>query len=251
VLAATSRDIQDMVAKGQFREDLYYRLNVIRIELPPLRERLDDVPLLVKRFMDRVNAQNGSHVVGIQPDVIDALQGYHWPGNVRELLNVVERMIVLTDKDTLDVNDLPAYIRKAGRPTVAGTTAERNGSIATNETTAEAGNRSAGPEERETVGATGSMDGTDGRLAAQSASLEQFLANTTLEELENLAIGAALRRFHNHRTRAARALGISVRTLQRKLGGTQQMVVPGEVAVDTAEAVHDVGEHLASSEKHG
>ncbi len=120
VLTATSRDIRDMTGKGTFREDLYYRLNVITIELPPLRQRLDDVPLLVKRFMDRVNEQNGTKITSISPSVIDALQQYNWPGNVRELMNVIERMMVLSDKTQVEPDDLPAYIRHpSGRASVA------------------------------------------------------------------------------------------------------------------------------------
>jgi two-component system NtrC family response regulator/two-component system response regulator HydG len=126
VLAATSRDIRSMMAKGQFREDLYYRLNVITIELPPLRQRLDDIPLLVKRFMDRVNAQNGTQVKAISPDVIDALQKYHWPGNVRELLNIVERMIVLSDGQTVEIHDLPAFIRDPSNGSAAKIAAANN-----------------------------------------------------------------------------------------------------------------------------
>ncbi len=112
VLAATSRDIRDMMTKGTFREDLYYRLNVITIELPPLRQRLDDIPLLVKRFMERVNEQNNTKITSISPTVIDAMQNYQWPGNVRELLNIIERMMVLADKPTLEADDLPAFIKQ-------------------------------------------------------------------------------------------------------------------------------------------
>ena len=121
VLAATSRDIRDMMAKGTFREDLYYRLNVITIELPPLRHRLDDIPLLVKRFMERVNEQNDTKITSISPTVIDAMQNYQWPGNVRELLNIIERMMVLADKPTLETDDLPTFIKQgpAGRVIVA------------------------------------------------------------------------------------------------------------------------------------
>jgi len=235
VLAATSRDIKDMIAKGQFREDLYYRLNVITIELPPLRQRLEDIPLLVKRFMDRVNTQNGSRVTTIQPDVIDALQHYHWPGNVRELLNVIERMIVLSDSDTLHVEDLPLYIRKSGvvqvaAPVVAHAVAHGGGSNGVYGVAA-----SASPA---AVGAAGARPG--GGIGIDHVALEQFLAGKTLEELKDLAIAAALRRYHNHRTRAAQALGISVRTLQRKLGpngsdgtgeeGGDSLVNPGMAA---------------------
>ena len=118
VLAATSRDIRDMMAKGTFREDLYYRLNVITIDLPPLRQRLDDIPLLVKRFMERVNKQNGTSITSIAPNVIDALQKYQWPGNVRELLNIIERMMVLTDKACSKPTTFPPS-SKPVRPTAS------------------------------------------------------------------------------------------------------------------------------------
>ncbi|HVS72643.1 MAG TPA: sigma-54 dependent transcriptional regulator [Phycisphaerae bacterium] len=211
VLAATSRDIRDMMAKGTFREDLYYRLNVITIDLPPLRQRLDDIPLLVKRFMDRVNEQNGTKITSISPSVIDALQQYHWPGNVRELLNVVERMMVLSDKSQLEVDDLPAFIRNGsnGRAAVAAGAPAAPGEVAG---TGPVGAGSAGGA----AGAAGA--GVQAPAGATGASLDQALSTMTLAELEERAIAAALQRFNNNRTRAARALGISVRTLQRKLG---------------------------------
>lgn len=202
VLAATSRNIHDMMEKGQFREDLYYRLNVITIELPPLRQRLDDIPLLVKKFMERVNEQNGTKITAIAPAVIDTLQQYRWPGNVRELLNVVERMMVLTDKTTLEVEDLPTFIRSGGAehyPTVP--SLERGASAAPPAHVAS--------PHQETVPTI---------TTAPTATLEQALASMPLAELEEKAIAAALVKYNNNRTRAARALGISVRTLQRKLG---------------------------------
>lgn len=201
VLTATSRDIRDMMAKNQFREDLYYRLNVITIELPPLRQRLEDVPLLVKRFMDRVNEQNGTKITSISPAVIDALQQYHWPGNVRELLNVVERMMVLSDKTCVEVDDLPAFVRQGP----------------TNRVTAPGGS-AAGTVAPGTTASPASAGATVASTPAAGQSLDQALATMTLSELEERAIAAALNRFNNNRTRAARALGISVRTLQRKLG---------------------------------
>ena len=206
VLAATSRDIHGMIAKGQFREDLYYRLNVITIELPPLRQRLDDIPLLVKRLMERVNTQNGTKITAISPAVIDALQQYSWPGNVRELHNVVERMMVLTDKSSLEIDELPTFIRAAQGSAPAGSNGSAPVGSASNAPAA------AGQSPAPAAG------GADTARPGSSMALDQALNSMTLEELENHAISAALVRYHNNRTRAARALGISVRTLQRKLG---------------------------------
>ncbi len=218
VLAATSRDIRDMMAKGQFREDLYYRLNVITIELPPLRQRLDDIPLMVRKFMDRVNEQNGTKVSAVSPAVIDALQQYNWPGNVRELLNVIERMIVLSDRQTLDIEDLPSFIRQR----VMGQSV---------------------PGVQASVGTTAALGAFDSRNSApaaatgeSAANFDQTLAHMTLAELEDRAITAALARFNNNRTRAARSLGISVRTLQRKLGAKN-----GEVQNDAADNSDNAG----------
>ena len=108
VVAATSRDLEAEVAEGRFRADLYYRVNVMRIHLPPLRERAEDVPELVRHFIDRFNARLGLRVTGASAAAMRALMEYPWPGNVRELENVVERAMVLADHDRIDVAQLPA-----------------------------------------------------------------------------------------------------------------------------------------------
>ena len=107
VIAATHRDLEQMVAADKFREDLYYRLNVIEIRLPPLRERSDDIPLLVDHFREAANAKHGRAVEGVDADVIQAFKGHEWRGNIRELANVVERMVILKRAGTLTVADLP------------------------------------------------------------------------------------------------------------------------------------------------
>ncbi len=111
VIAASNRDLLDEVTKESFREDLYYRLNVIPIVLPPLRSRRDDIPLLVTHFLELYNEQNDRYVVHIQKEALDALVRYHWPGNVRELQNVVERCIVMATGDELTLDLLPPTIR--------------------------------------------------------------------------------------------------------------------------------------------
>ncbi len=107
VIAATNVDLAAAVAGGRFREDLYYRLNVIQIRLPPLRERREDIPLLVEHFLARFNERLGKRVGGVDPDAMAALLAWTWPGNIRELENVVERGVLLSDGGDLGVDALP------------------------------------------------------------------------------------------------------------------------------------------------
>jgi DNA-binding NtrC family response regulator len=113
VLAATRQDIRKMVEAGTFREDLYYRLNVVTINLPPLRQRPDDIPILVEHFLKQMNAKYPSSPRRVAPDVMRKLMGYRWPGNVRELSHALERMMVLADSDMLVETDLPDEIRES------------------------------------------------------------------------------------------------------------------------------------------
>ena len=110
VVAASNRNLPQMVADGEFREDLYYRLNVVPIELPPLRDRRDDVPLLAKAFLEQSAARHGRDVGSLPPTVIRRLMDHGWPGNVRELANAVERLVLLAEDDGLDINDLPPAV---------------------------------------------------------------------------------------------------------------------------------------------
>lgn len=109
VIAATNRDLVAMIQKGQFREDLFYRLNVIPIQLPPLRKRKEDIPELVDFFLRRLATDNRRKKISIDADALQALQTYPWPGNIRELENVLERAIVLCDSDRITLNELPFY----------------------------------------------------------------------------------------------------------------------------------------------
>lgn len=170
VLAATSRDIRKMVENGTFREDLFYRLNVVQITLPPLRERLDDLPVLVEHFLNDIANQKKTSPKRIGPEVMNSFNAYRWPGNIRELRNTLESMMVLSDSDMLTERDLP---------------------------------------ERLTMGTTAS--------GAPSPSAREIPAGVTMEELEKLAINKVLDQCNGNRTHAANRLGISVRTLQRKL----------------------------------
>jgi DNA-binding NtrC family response regulator len=115
IVAATNARLWDEVQAGRFREDLYYRLNVISIELPPLRERREDIPLLAAHFLRKYAEENQRDVEGFEPRTMDALAEYGWPGNVRELENVVERAVVLCRAETIDVDELPHPVRTGGR----------------------------------------------------------------------------------------------------------------------------------------
>ena len=163
LIAATNRDLKAMVAEGTFREDLYYRLYVVVIHLPPLRERTSDIPLLLKHYLDLFNKENGRSIEGISPEALDLLVAYDWPGNVRELRNVMEQMVVMSRSRSIGVRDLPVQIR-------------------------------------ELAGSTGSAGGSG-----------------SLEALEKKAVLNALREADGNRTHAAEILGISRRTLHRKI----------------------------------
>ena len=95
VILATNEDLSECVAEGRFRQDLFYRINVINVELPPLRERIADIPLLAEHFLKSVCEDAGKQMAGFSEDALTALRGYHWPGNVRELQNIVERAVLL------------------------------------------------------------------------------------------------------------------------------------------------------------
>ena len=107
VISATNREIKEAVTKGQFREDLYYRLNVVNIELPPLRERREDIPLLAQHFLKKFALENNKEISGFSAEATDFLLRYDWPGNVRELENAIERAVILTQKPVIGIDDLP------------------------------------------------------------------------------------------------------------------------------------------------
>lgn len=166
VLAATSRDIRKMVEQGTFREDLYYRLNVVSILLPPLRDRPDDIPILVEHFLKEITENKHTASRRVSPEVMRRFMTYRWPGNVRELRNILESMMVLADGEILTENDLPDSITSSLPDAAA-------------------------PRELHTV--------------------------MKMNDIEKLAIAKALDQCTGNRTHAAARLGISVRTLQRKL----------------------------------
>ena len=185
LVCATNKDLAKMVAEGTFREDLYYRLNVIDIRMPALKDHRDDIAPLVARFLDEFSAAGGRRVAGIEPAALKALEDYSWPGNVRQLRNVVEKMVILANGERLTTDDLPVEI-----------TAPR----------AEARPAAQGPEPRPAA------QGPEPRPAGAASS-----ESISLHEAEKRQILAALDAAKYNKTKAAAALGISRRTLHRKL----------------------------------
>ncbi len=187
LIVATNRNLRDWVAEGRFREDLFFRLDVVNITLPPLRDRLDDIPVLCSHFIHEFAARNDRQIHGITPDAVGLLAGYRWPGNVRELRNTIEKMVVLSRGDRLTARDIPPNIRGAIKAPV-----------------------SALPP-----------------VNATAAGVPVSLADT-----ERALILAAIKRQGGNRTKAAEILGISRRTLHRKLRqykGEEAAAPPDEV----------------------
>jgi DNA-binding NtrC family response regulator len=116
VIAATHQNLKKAVEEGQFREDLYYRLNVIPIEVPPLRKRASDIPLLIHHFVEQFNKSKKRQIQGVHPEALNKLMQYHWPGNVRELENVVERVVILANQEVISTADLPEKFQTLEEP---------------------------------------------------------------------------------------------------------------------------------------
>jgi len=120
VLAATNRDPEESLSEGRLRTDLYYRLSVFTVRLPPLNDRLEDIPLLVQHFVGQFNEKHGTHTEGVSREVLESLRGYEWPGNVRELRNVLERAVILAREGWIERSNLPPYLRGITVPQATG-----------------------------------------------------------------------------------------------------------------------------------
>jgi transcriptional regulator with PAS, ATPase and Fis domain len=120
IIAATNRDLEKMVREGRFRDDLYYRLNVFQVVLPPLRERLEDLPVLTDFFLKRYAKKNRREVITLAPEALRAFRGYSWPGNIRELENAIERGVIVCQGNVLTREDLPAALQPQGEWPAAG-----------------------------------------------------------------------------------------------------------------------------------
>ena len=115
IIAATNRNLEEEVKKGNFREDLYYRLNVVHIKVPPLRERKEDIELLAIEFLKEFNEEDGKAIKGFSPQARKALMAYSWPGNIRELKNTIESSVVLAKGNTIELEDINPEIMEKGR----------------------------------------------------------------------------------------------------------------------------------------
>ncbi|MGB7064041.1 MAG: sigma-54 dependent transcriptional regulator [Syntrophobacteria bacterium] len=168
VIAATNRDLKAEIKDGRFREDLYYRLNVVALAVPALRERREDIPLLAQHFLDSFAEKNRKHIKGFTPQAMDRLVRYDWPGNVRELMNAVERGVILCRGDYVSEMDFPLSV-------------------------------------------------SDVPVPEQEAVREELLADLPLEEVEKVTILKTLESAGGNKSETARRLGITRRTLHKKL----------------------------------
>lgn len=173
LLAATNRNLEQQVKEGNFREDLYFRLRVVELWLPPLRDRMEDVPLLARCFLTEFAEENGKAVNGFTNEAMECMLAYHWPGNVRELRTAVEHAVVLCRSDKITVRDLPAVVR------------------------------------------------TKGAVSESSGRTESWPGHQTVKEAEKQLIIRALKECKGNRTLAAQKIGMSRRTLHRKLAAYQ------------------------------
>src|SRR6201996_4329414 len=196
VVAATNKDPERAVAEGLLRGDLYYRLNVFNIQMPPLREHLMDVSAIAEKMIDDMNERHHCTVAGLKDSLMTKLEGYRWPGNVRELRNTIERAVILAGSGMLGIEHLPPHFGEPGFAPAPSTT--RVGGVVT------------GAGEAPSAA-------TEAQRHADDANTVRVEVGTTVDEAERQLILKTLTATHNNKTRAAEILGISSKTLQNKL----------------------------------
>jgi DNA-binding NtrC family response regulator len=255
VIAATNRPLRDAVEQGEFRSDLYYRLNVLNMYLPPLRERRSDIPILVRRFIQEFSAQHERPFHGISGDALQLLVDYQWPGNVRQLRNLVESMVVLSPGHEIGPEDIPKEIREGSAPgssrylpVAVGPLVRGRGGVEGRElefivrslvelklqveemrrrmdderpgaaAVGAGGARGAsGGWIGEIQGGGGALPGIEAPGAGAPPNIVTITPGMTMAEIERSAIEAALKETRGNRRKAAEMLGIGERTLYRKL----------------------------------
>lgn len=189
LIAATNKDLEKMVREGTFREDLFFRLRVVEIVIPPLRERVEDIPLMAAKFLREFSQENNKSVTGLERSTLELLQKYPWPGNVRELRACMEHAVIFSSGSSVQVRDLPPSIKNWQPETVM-------------------------------IGAP-LMSSTDSHPAQTTAQPAKRGSNLSVKEAEKQLIFRALEECGGNRTAAALKLGISRRTLHRKLNEYQ------------------------------
>lgn len=193
IIAATNANLETLIAEKKFRSDLFYRLNVVNITMPPLRERPEDISILVSHFIDKYNKDNNKSLKGITKEAHKLLLKYQWPGNVRELENMIERSVVLTQKDVLDETDFTEILEKLN-------TEERAEILKPQQ------NVSVQSTEEMAAIQTSNIDSLDGRAM-----------ETVISEVETRLIQYAMKKFRYTKTRVAKFLGINRNTLDKKI----------------------------------
>jgi DNA-binding NtrC family response regulator len=189
VIAASNRDLMGEVAAERFREDLYWRLNVVPIEIPPLRQRREDIPALIAFFLNEYNEENDRYVVHIEREAMQAMQDYHWPGNVRELQNYVERAVVMAEGDEMTVHLLPDIVL-------------------------------GGTPEQATGGTETDLDSLARQVVLEGLAKvdeEEDLYSRIVDRVERELIAQVMKACDNVQTQAAAQLGINRNTLHKKL----------------------------------
>jgi DNA-binding NtrC family response regulator len=222
IISATNRDPFKAIEAHKLREDLYYRLNVFPIHVPPLRDRLDDIPLLASNFLELLNEKEGKSIAGFEPEVLQALQQHSWPGNVRELRNVINRAYILAWSDTIALSCLPDELKSkvpssaapkipevpAKGPTPAGQAQAAGGVLefSVSETTKAA-----------EIDRGRSENSSQRRSGGGDAMTLEIPVGTSIEEVEKLLIIRTLELNQGNKPKTAEALGISLKTLYNKL----------------------------------
>ncbi len=232
VVATSNRDLPRAVARGDFRQDLFFRLNVLPIHLPPLRDRLDDVPLLVEHFVRVTSSREGKPPKRFGRDALSLLQSYPWPGNVRELQNIVERAVVLSRGDSVERGLIepwlltgPAMDHVAAQPPASARmmVAHVSGALSGTHPSLPTVDSHAGSvvESKLPTSIAHPHTPAAGHVHAETDAI--FIGGRQLEDIERDCIVRTLNKFNGHRQRTAVALGIGVRTLGLKLKKWKQM----------------------------
>jgi DNA-binding NtrC family response regulator len=218
IIATSNRDLLSNVQKGEFRQDLYYRLNVFPVQVPPLRERSEDIPLLADHFLRRFTRKHGVRVTGFSDSARAAILSYRWPGNVRELQNTIERAVILSESGR------PVNAAALGLPMDADLNSTPDLNV-----------WEAAPLPEEPASAAPAAAGESVASASSPAVTNSNGQVLKLDELEKQAIKAALKHTAGNRTQAAAALGISIRTLRNKLQEYREAGDPIDVGMESAE----------------